>query len=79
MSRAQTLTALVAVVLASLAALQLPGRLVYALGAVVLLAAVGLMRLRALVTTRRSRAESTFDPAARAAQIRETRDRKYDR
>jgi uncharacterized membrane protein len=74
MRRSETLVALLAVVLASLAALQIPGRLYFALAAVVLLILVGMSRIRASVQQRRPKA--TFDAYDRAERIREERDRR---
>lgn len=79
MRRAETLLALVAVVLASLAALQIPGRLLLALGAIALLFFVGASRLRASLRERRARKQSRFDPYERAQQIRDERHRRMDR
>lgn len=75
MSRAETLTALAAVVLASLAALQIPGRIVFALVAIALLMAVGALRLRAALTERKQ-PRSGFDAADRARRIREEREKR---
>lgn len=72
MSRTQTLVALAAVVFASAGALQVPGRLLYALIAVALLLAVGAARLRAALHGRH-KPVSGFDVAERAERIREAR------
>jgi hypothetical protein len=77
MRRAETLVALLAVVLASCAALQVPGRLLYAGAAVLLLLLVAGSRLRSSITQRR--AKRTFDNYDRAMQIREDRDRRLGR
>lgn len=77
MRRHETLLALLAVVLASCAALQIRGRLLFAIAAIVLLAIVGTMRLRSSLAGRRAR--SGFDTYDRAAQIREERDRRMGR
>jgi hypothetical protein len=74
MRRSETLVALLAVVLASLAALQIPGRLYFALAAVVLLILVGMSRIRASVQQRRPK--PSFDAYDRAERIREERDRR---
>jgi hypothetical protein len=74
MRRSETLVALLAVVLASLAALQIPGRLYFAVAAVVLLILVGMSRIRASVQQRRTKpASDTYD---RLERIREERDRR---
>jgi len=72
--RHETLLALLAVVLASLAALQIRGRLLFAIAAVVLLAFVGVARLRAGLHARPPK--PGLDPYERAARIREERDRR---
>lgn len=69
MRRWETLTALLAVVLASMAALPIHSRLFFALAAMVLIAVVGGSRLRAAML-QRGRAPNSFDPAERAARIR---------
>jgi hypothetical protein len=74
MRRWETLLALLAVVLASLAALQIRGRLLFAVAAIVLLAAVGVSRIRAGVARRRPAPE--FDTYERAERIREERERR---
>lgn len=73
MRRSETLVALLAVVLASLAALQIQGRLYFAIAAVILLILVGASRLRASIG---QRPKATSDAADRAARIREERDRR---
>jgi uncharacterized membrane protein len=75
MRRFETLLALVAVVLASLAALQIRGRLLFALAAVVLLLFVGLSRMRASMTAKK-KPKAGFDAYDRAERIREERDRR---
>ncbi len=72
MRRHETLLALLAVILASVAALQVPGRLLFAIAAVVLLAFVGISRVRGSLTQKRER--PTFDSYERAARIREERE-----
>jgi len=76
--RFETLTALAAVVLASLAALQIPGRILFAVAAVVLLIAVATSRLRASLEGRKT-PRAGFDPAERARQIQQQRSKKFDR
>jgi hypothetical protein len=75
MSRTETLLALAAVVFASVAALQVPGRLIFAAVAVALLLAVAGARFRAALVGRRE-PPSGFDAAERARQIREERNRR---
>ncbi|HEY1976779.1 MAG TPA: hypothetical protein VGG89_09555 [Candidatus Baltobacteraceae bacterium] len=75
MSRIQTLLALAAVISASIAALQVPGRLIFAAIAVALLIAVAGARLRAALVEKRE-PPSGFDAAERARQIREDRRRR---
>jgi hypothetical protein len=77
--RAETLLALVAVVLASLAALQIPGRVPLALGAVAILLFVGAWRLRSSLRERPSRTRTRFDPYERAQRIRDERHRRLDK
>ena len=67
MRRSETLVALLAVVLASIAATPIKGRLLFAFAAVVLIAWVGGLRLRAALMQKRS--VHGFDAAARAARI----------
>ena len=74
MRRHETLLALAAVVLASLAALQIQGRLFFALAAVALLIFVGYSRIRSSVTERRPKAG--VDSYDRAERIRQERDRR---
>jgi hypothetical protein len=57
-----------------MAALPLRGRLLFAILAIVLLAIVGMMRVRAVVAGRRTR--PTFDAYERAERIREERNRR---
>lgn len=75
MSRTETLLALAAVVFASVAALQVPGRLIFAAIAVAMLLAVGGARLRAAMVGRREPLPG-FDAAERARRIREERRRR---
>lgn len=77
MRRWETLTALLAVVLASLSALAVRGRLLFALAAVVLLLLVIASRLRAAILNRRKARTPAFDPYERARQIQEARDRRF--
>jgi len=74
-SRAQTLLALAAVAFASVAALQVPGRLLFAALAVALLLAVAGARLRSALFERREPRRG-FDAAERAREIREARRRR---
>jgi multisubunit Na+/H+ antiporter MnhG subunit len=78
MRRFETLLALLAVVLASLSALPIPGRILLALCAIFLIALVGSLRLRAAIKAK-SAPPSRFDAAARAEQIREERRRRTER
>ena len=75
MTRLQTLLALAAVVFASVAALQVPGRLIFAAIAVALLIAVAGARLRAALVDKRE-VSTGYDAAERARQIREERRRR---
>jgi hypothetical protein len=75
MARWETLLALLAVILASLSALPLRGRLLLALAAIALLVLVGMSRLRAGLESRHRRAPG-FDAAERARRIREARERR---
>ena len=75
MSRTETFLALAAVVFASVAALQVPGRLIFAAVAVALLLAVAGARLRAALAERREPPQG-FEAAERARQIREERRRR---
>ncbi|MHB8140406.1 MAG: hypothetical protein ACYDHD_04000 [Vulcanimicrobiaceae bacterium] len=75
MRRWETLTALAAVIFASVAALPWRGRLPSAVIAIVLIAIVGLSRLRSV---RRSR-KPMFDAYERARRIHEERDRRLGR
>jgi len=72
--RYETLVALLAVILASLAALQLPGRLFFALAAILLIALVGMLRMRDALTRREPGDES--GAAQRAQRIRDERERR---
>jgi hypothetical protein len=74
MRRSETLVSLLAVVLASMAALQIPGRLYFAIAAMALLIAVGVSRLRASIEARK--ANRTSDSHDRAQRIRQERDRR---
>ena len=77
MTRLQTLGALLAVILGSLAALPIRGRLIFAVAAVALIAWVGLSLLR---SSRRAAARRSGPAAAdRAARIRAERERRLDR
>lgn len=78
MSRAETLLSLLAVILASVAAFPIHGRLLFAFAAIILIAYVGVVRLRAALTQKRVR-PAGFDPAERAAKIREERARRGGR
>jgi cation transport ATPase len=73
--RSETLLALAAVVLASLAALQIPGRLLFAAAAIGLLLFLGGSRLRASLRGRTQK-RTGFDAAERAEAIREARRRR---
>lgn len=75
MSRTETLLALAAVVFASVAAIAVPGRLIFAAVAIALLLAVIGARLRAALTQRRT-PPSGFDAGERARAIREERRRR---
>ena len=75
MRRSETLLALAAVVLGSLAALQIRGRLLFAAAAVALLLAVGISRIRAAMSGRVDPAAG-FDAAERARRIRKARDKR---
>jgi hypothetical protein len=74
-TRTQTFLALAAVVFASIAALQVPGRLIFAAIGIALLLAVAGARLRTALVERRD-PPSGFDAAERARQIREERRRR---
>ncbi len=75
MRRWETFTALAAVVLASASALHIHDRLFFALLAIVLIAVVGMSRLRASFVQRRGQ-ESSFDAESRARRIREQRNKR---
>ncbi len=75
MSKWETWVALLAVILASLAALAIRGRLVFAMGAIALILLVGLARIRSGLGARRR--PSAADPGERAERIRQARDRRY--
>jgi len=77
MSRPQTLLSLLAVILASSAAIVSRGRLVFAVVAVVVLLLVVASLLRGALTKRRS--APAFDRYERVARIREARDRQRRR
>jgi multisubunit Na+/H+ antiporter MnhG subunit len=81
MRRFETILALVAVVLASLSALQIPGRLILALTAMLLLCIVGSSRLRAMIRDRENKNKSKkgFDAYERAQRIKEERSKRLDR
>jgi hypothetical protein len=72
MRRVETLLALLAVVFASLSALNIPGRLILALLALLLLCIVISSRLRAAIRGKEQRAAG-FDAYERAMQIQEER------
>jgi hypothetical protein len=74
-SRTETLVALAAVVFASVAALQVPGRLIFAAVAIAMLLAVAGVRLRAALA-RHGEPPSSFDASERARRIREERRRR---
>jgi hypothetical protein len=74
MRRPQTLVALLAVVLASLSALPMRGRLVFAGIAILLLLLVTASLLRTALANRRRPVR--FDPYERAERIREERNRR---
>ncbi len=80
MKRWETYLALLAVVLASLSAIQIGGqpRPVLAFSAIALLALIGYARFRAQFTGGRKQ-KRTFDAYERALRIQEERDRKYGR
>ncbi|HTX56927.1 MAG TPA: hypothetical protein VMD47_07465 [Candidatus Acidoferrales bacterium] len=75
MRRWETLTALSAVILASASALPIPGRLWYALLAIVLLAVVGGVQLHRSLTASRER-HGGPSPEELARRIREQRRRR---
>jgi hypothetical protein len=73
MRRWETLTALAAVILASLGSIRaIPGHFVLTMFAVVLIAIVGLSRLLEAMKTK-PKSDGSFDPAERAKMIREQR------
>lgn len=74
MRRWETLVALLAVILASIAAIAVPGRLYFALAAILLIAVVGMLRMRLLIAGRLSQPDS--GAGERAARIREERERR---
>lgn len=74
MRRWETLCALAAVIVASVAALPVPGRLWYALAAVAMLALVGVARVRASLV--RKPPHGAFDAGERARAIRQARQRR---
>jgi hypothetical protein len=78
MRKFETLLALLAVVLASLAAFQIPGRLVFALAAIMLLAFICSRRLREALGQKKER-PAGFDAADRARRIHEERQKRFDR
>ncbi|MHB8146655.1 MAG: hypothetical protein ACYDGM_05245 [Vulcanimicrobiaceae bacterium] len=77
MRRWETLVALLAVILASLAAMRVPGQLGFALVAIALIAFVGLSRIRAGMVQRPR--HDRFDATERARRIREERNDRFDR
>ena len=76
MQRWQTFTALAAVILASVAALAVPGRLWYAGIAIVLLAIVGGAQLHRSLTKSGGDTSPGLSPEERARRIREQRNRR---
>ena len=72
--RWETLVALLAVILASLAALQVPGRLFLALAAILLIGLIGMLRMRAAITGRQTSNDS--GAGERARRIRDERERR---
>ncbi|MBV8491678.1 MAG: hypothetical protein JO199_14225 [Candidatus Eremiobacteraeota bacterium] len=79
MRRWETLLALVAVILASLSALQIPGRIVFALSALLCLSIVGSARLRAAIRKKEAKPKKGFDAYERAMRIQEERDKRFRR
>jgi len=77
MRRWETLAALLAVVVASLAALHVPYRLAFALVAIALIFVVGASRIRTVMLRRPK--PRRFDATERAERIREERDRRFGR
>jgi hypothetical protein len=75
--RFETYAALLAVILASLSAVDIAGRPrpVFAVAAIVLLVVIGLVRLRSGLQSRKVRPQ--FDAYERALRIQEARDKKY--
>jgi hypothetical protein len=78
MRRFETLLALLAVVLASVSALQIRGRLFFALAAIALLGIVAVSRFRASMAARRAPPQR-FDAYDRAERIHEARRKRLDR
>ncbi len=78
MKRWETRLALLAVILASLSALNIPGRLLLALTAMLLLSIIASARLRAALYGKKERSTG-FDPAAAAERIREERSHRFTR
>jgi len=76
--RWETRLALLAVILASLSALNIPGRLLLALTAMLLLSIIASARLRAALYGKKERSGG-FDAAAAAERIREARARRMTR
>jgi hypothetical protein len=74
MRRWETLTALLAVILASASALPVRSHLFFAFAAIALLAVVGVSRLRASLVERGGTGDA-FDAAHRARLMREKRNR----
>lgn len=79
MRRWETLTALGAVVAASLGALPIPGRLAYTIVAFAAITIVGAARLRAALRARGASRHAGVDKAALARRIREERTRRSGR
>lgn len=75
MRRWETLVALLAVILASVAALEVPGRIYFALVAIFLIAVVGTLRMRAAIAGRAASGDSSA--ADRAERIRDERERRF--
>ena len=78
MKRWETRLALLAVILASLSALNIPGRLLLALTAMLLLSIIASARLRAALYGKKER-PTGFDAAAAAERIREERSNRFTR
>ena len=78
MRRFETFVALLAVIFASVSALQIPGRIVFALAAIMLLTFLISRRLRAAIKGKRDR-PAGMDAYERARRIHEERSRRFDR